>query len=61
LHRVAFLLYQHRRALERQRLLIVGPNRIFLRYISQVLPSLGESASVQLTIEGLAGSRYRLG
>ncbi|HZU73775.1 MAG TPA: AAA family ATPase [Acidimicrobiales bacterium] len=61
LHRAAFLLYEHRHELERQRLLIVGPNRIFLRYIAQVLPSLGESASVQLTLEGLAGARYRVG
>jgi DNA helicase IV len=28
LHRAAFLLYEHRELLERQRLLIVGPNRI---------------------------------
>jgi DNA helicase IV len=61
LHRAAFLLYEHRQTLERQRLLIVGPNRIFLRYISQVLPSLGEVASTQLTIEGLAGVRYQAG
>jgi DNA helicase IV len=61
LHRAAFLLYEHRQALERQQLLIVGPNRIFLRYISQVLPSLGEEASIQVTIEGLAGVRYRPG
>ncbi|MHB1924284.1 MAG: HelD family protein, partial [Acidimicrobiales bacterium] len=58
LHRAAFLLYEHRERLERQRLLIVGPNRIFLRYIAQVLPSLGEVASTQLTIEGLAGAAY---
>jgi DNA helicase IV len=58
LHRAAFLLYEHREYLERQRLLIVGPNRIFLRYIAQVLPSLGEVASTQLTIEGLAGAAY---
>ena len=58
LHRAAFLLYEHRELLERRRLLIVGPNRIFLRYISQVLPSLGEIASIQLTLEGLAGTRY---
>ncbi|HUZ44752.1 MAG TPA: AAA family ATPase [Acidimicrobiales bacterium] len=58
LHRAAFLLYEHRELLERQRLLIVGPNRIFLRYIAQVLPSLGEVASTQLTIEGLAGAAY---
>jgi DNA helicase IV len=61
LHRAAFLLYQHRQELERHKLLIVGPNRIFLRYISQVLPSLGEVATVQLTIEGLVGIKYQLG
>ena len=61
LHRAAFLLYEHRAVLERDGLLIVGPNRIFLRYISQVLPSLGEVASIQLTIEGLAGVKYRQG
>ena len=61
LHRAAFLLYEHRQALERHQLLIVGPNRIFLRYISQVLPSLGEEASIQVTIEGLAGVRYQPG
>ncbi len=60
LHRAAYLLYEHRDLLERERLLIIGPNRIFLRYISQVLPSLGESASTQLTLDGLAGGRFRL-
>jgi DNA helicase IV len=59
LHRAAYLLYEHRSFFQRERLLIVGPNRIFLRYISQVLPSLGEVASAQLTIEGLAGVKYR--
>jgi DNA helicase IV len=54
------LLYEHRELLERERLLIVGPNRIFLRYISQVLPSLGETASIQLTVEGLSGARFRV-
>ena len=60
LHRAAYLLYEHRSFFERERLLRVGPNRIFLRYISQVLPSLGEVASAQLTIEGLAGVKYQL-
>ena len=43
LHRAAFLLYTHRRMLERRGVLIIGPNATFLRYISQVLPSLGET------------------
>jgi DNA helicase IV len=43
LHRAAYLLYTHRFPLERQGVLVVGPNRLFLRYIEQVLPSLGET------------------
>ena len=42
LHRAAYLLYTHRRKLASQGVLLVGPSPIFLRYIDQVLPSLGE-------------------
>jgi DNA helicase IV len=58
LHRAAFLLYEHRELLEQQRLLVIGPNQIFLRYIAQVLPSLGETAVMQATIESLMAGRY---
>jgi len=53
LHRAAYLLYTHRFPLERQRVLLVGPNPLFLRYIEQVLPSLGESGVTLTTIAGL--------
>lgn len=43
LHRAAYLLYAYRETLERRGVLVVGPNTTFLRYISQVLPSLGET------------------
>ncbi len=43
LHRAAYLLYAHRFPLEGQGVLVVGPNRVFLSYIEQVLPSLGEA------------------
>jgi DNA helicase IV len=43
LHRAAYLLYSHRFPLEGQGVLVVGPNRVFLSYIEQVLPSLGEA------------------
>ncbi|MEX2292973.1 MAG: UvrD-helicase domain-containing protein [Acidimicrobiales bacterium] len=49
LHRAAYLLYTHRFPLEGQGLLVVGPNRLFLGYIEQVLPSLGE-AGVELAV-----------
>src|SRR6202167_1592696 len=43
LHRAAYLMYTHRRTLERRGVLVIGPNATSLRYISQVLPSLGET------------------
>jgi DNA helicase IV len=43
LHRAAYLLYTHRFPLEGQGVMVVGPNRVFLSYIEQVLPSLGEA------------------
>ncbi len=49
LHRAAYLLYTHRFPLEGQGVLVIGPNRVFLTYIEQVLPSLGE-AGVQLAV-----------
>ncbi len=54
LHRAALLLYDHRELLERDGVLVIGPNRLFLRYISQVLPSLGETSVVQTTLSGLS-------
>ncbi|MGW4643346.1 HelD family protein [Sphaerisporangium sp. NPDC004334] len=50
LHRAAYLLYAHRRTLERRGVLVVGPNAMFLRYIGQVLPSLGETDVVLTTV-----------
>ncbi|GLZ58336.1 DNA helicase [Micromonospora sp. NBRC 107095] len=43
LHRAAYLLYTHRRELSSRGVLLVGPNATFLRYISQVLPTLAET------------------
>ena len=43
LHRVAYLLYTHRLLLDRQGVLLVGPNPTFLRYVEHVVPSLGET------------------
>ncbi len=42
LHRVASLLYRDRRRLGRAGVLVVGPSPAFSRYISRVLPSMGE-------------------
>ena len=53
LHRAAYLLYTHRDRLARRGVLVVGPNPTFLRYIEQVLPSLGESDVLLSTVEEL--------
>ena len=53
LHRAAYLLYTHRRTLERRGVLVIGPNATFLRYISQVLPALGETDVVLSSVAEL--------
>lgn len=53
LHRAAYLLYTHRRELSTRGVLIVGPNPTFLRYISQVLPSLAETGVLLRTLGDL--------
>lgn len=53
LHRAAYLLYADRAALAETGVLIVGPSTEFLTYISDVLPSLGESGVVSMTADRL--------
>ena len=42
LHRIAYLLYAHRKTLNSNSVLIISPNKFFSDYISNVLPELGE-------------------
>ena len=51
-------MYEHREELTDSRVLVIGPNPVFLRYISQVLPSLGETSVVQTTVPGLRGASF---
>lgn len=53
LHRAAYLLFTYRQRLDRDGVLLVGPNAVFLRYIEQVLPSLGEHTVALATPEEL--------
>ena len=53
LHRVAYLLYNFRNILQ-DKVLILGPNKIFMEYISTVLPSLGEVGVSQTTFNNMA-------
>jgi DNA helicase IV len=56
LHRAAWLLYADPQ-LSREGVLVVGPNRVFIAYISQVLPSLGEQSVDQRPIDALVSGR----
>src|SRR4051794_20912250 len=58
LHRAAWLLYAST-ALAREGVLIVGPNRTFIRYIGQVLPSLGEQSVEQREIDALISRPHK--
>ena len=54
LHRIAYLLYNYREQLTNN-VLIIGPNQLFMEYISNVLPDLGETEnSFQFTVKELA-------
>ncbi|MCE5291220.1 MAG: AAA family ATPase [Nocardiaceae bacterium] len=49
LHRVAYLLYTYRERMEKHGVLVVGPNKAFIRHVGRVLPSLGETSVVFMT------------
>ncbi len=60
LHRAAYLLFEHRARLLRDGVLVVGPNRAFLDYIANVLPSLGERTVRQATVDELCIPRVEV-
>ncbi|MFE4711396.1 HelD family protein [Paenibacillus sp. NPDC056722] len=49
LHRLAFLLYQYKDQVSAEKMIIFAPNRMFLDYISDVLPELGVGNIAQNT------------
>ena len=61
LHRAAYLLHTYRFPLESQGVLVLGPNRLFLAYIEQVLPSLGEAGVEQAVLADLLSPAVRVG
>lgn len=60
LHRLAYLLYYHRETLKGSDVCIIAPNRLFLDYISEVLPDLGSGDVVQTTLEDLILQELKL-
>ncbi|MGL5417291.1 MAG: HelD family protein [Clostridium sp.] len=59
LHRVSYLLYNYRKQFG-NKVLILGPNDIFMDYISGVLPSLGEDGIDNMTFEAFAKEEINL-
>ncbi|CAN5729476.1 AAA family ATPase [soil metagenome] len=60
LHRAAWLVYNDTR-LTAGRILVVGPSDKFLRFVSAVLPTLGEARIVQTTFDRLLGASTAAG
>src|SRR5439155_17303722 len=56
LHRASWLLYTYRAELERSGVLVVGPNPVFMEYVSHVLPMLGEERVEQRAVPEILGS-----
>ncbi|KNY29549.1 RNA polymerase recycling motor HelD [Pseudobacteroides cellulosolvens] len=54
LHRIAYLLYTHEKTLKPESFMIIAPNKLFLNYISEVLPELGVERVSQTTFESFA-------
>ncbi|KRM69356.1 DNA helicase [Apilactobacillus ozensis DSM 23829 = JCM 17196] len=57
LQRIAFLLYHSRDSLDADQIVLFSPNRLFARYISDVLPSLGERNMQQVTFSEFVAHR----
>jgi hypothetical protein len=62
LHRAAYLLFNERKRFESGGVLIVGPSAVFVSYIEQVLPSLGEHTaalrSLGELVDGVKATRH---
>jgi hypothetical protein len=54
LHRAAWLVYNDRR-LTSEKILVIGPSDRYLRFVSAVLPTLGEATIKQTTFSALLG------
>lgn len=49
LHRIAYLIYTYEKSFDPESFLIIAPNRLFLKYIAEVLPELGVERVKQTT------------
>ena len=54
LHRIAYLVYNYRDSIKQNQYLVIGPNPVFIKYISSVLPELDVFSVKQCTFEDFA-------
>lgn len=55
LHRIAYFLYQYKGKLTSKNFLIISPNGVFVDYIADVLPELGEENVNCIAMDDIAG------
>lgn len=64
LHRIAYLIYTFEKSFQPENFMIIAPNKLFLNYISEVLPELGVEKVKQTTFEEFAmeliGKRFKV-
>ena len=64
LHRIAYFIYTFEKTFDPENFMIIAPNRLFINYISEVLPELGVEKVKQTTfidfMVELLGNKYKL-
>ncbi|MGL5414334.1 MAG: RNA polymerase recycling motor HelD [Clostridium sp.] len=60
LHRLAYLIYRYKETMSGEDILVLAPNKLFLDYISDILPNLGAHEVTQSTFEELVKKKAKL-
>ena len=60
LHRLAYLIYRYKDTIKGSDILVIAPNKIFLDYISDILPELGVNEVKQKTLEELCKNMLKV-
>lgn len=60
LHRLAYLIYRYKENMSGEDILVLAPNKLFLDYISEILPNLGAHEVKQSTFEDLVKSKAKI-
>lgn len=60
LHRLAYLIYRYAETIQGKDIMVLAPNKLFLNYISDILPNLGVEGVVQTTFGDIVTKRLKL-